>query len=129
MLNQKKYEYESINWLGSSKFINKTYQIPESLGEVVDGKKIVKSGTVYPSNDENAIGIVFNDVDVTNGDEMASILVAGIILEERLPEEISNEAFQSLKLIDVIGKKVEDNAGGEEDNAGGEEDNAGGGGE
>lgn len=100
MLNQKKYEYESINWLGSSKFINKTYQIPESLGKVLDGKMIVKSGTVFPSNDAGAIGIVFNDVDVTDGDEMGAVLVAGIVIEERLPEPINVEA--ELKLIDVV---------------------------
>lgn len=62
----------------------KTYEIPESMG-VADGiYKTVPAGTPYPSNDANAIGIVFEDVDVTYGDKPGSILVSGRVLEDRL---------------------------------------------
>ena len=44
----------------------KTYQISASLGtEDEFGNKIVAAGTVDPSNDGSAVGIVFEDVDVT----------------------------------------------------------------
>ena len=52
----------------------------------------MKSGTVFPANNERAIGLVFNDVDVTNGDAPGAVLVEGWIIEERLPEPISESA-------------------------------------
>lgn len=72
------------NWLESEHYITKTRQIPESMG-VADGKyKIVPSGTPFPSNDSSATGIVFEDVDVTNGDHEGSVMVYGRVLKERL---------------------------------------------
>ena len=53
---------------------------------------LLKAGTVFPANDETAIGLVFNDVDVTNGDAPGAVLVEGWIIEERLPEPISELA-------------------------------------
>lgn len=100
MFNQEHKKVEQINWLASAKFQTFTYQIPESLGVVQDdGRKIVKSGTVFPANDATAIGIVFNDVDVTHGDAPGSVLVEGWIIEERLPEPISDLA--ELPLIKI----------------------------
>lgn len=100
MFYQDYKKVEQINWLASAKFQTFTYQIPESLGKVQeDGRKIVKSGTVFPANDETAIGLVFNDVDVTNGDAPGAVLVEGWIIEERLPEPI-NESAQ-LRLIKI----------------------------
>lgn len=43
----------------------KTREIPASMG-VQDGKyKIVKAGTPFPSDNSNAVGLVFEDIDVT----------------------------------------------------------------
>lgn len=100
MFYQDYKKVEQINWLASAKFQTFTYQIPEELGEVQeDGRKIVKSGTVFPANDERAIGLVFNDVDVTNGDAPGAVLVEGWIIEERLPQPISESA--QLRLIKI----------------------------
>lgn len=93
MFYQDYKKVEQINWLASAKFQTFTYQIPQSLGvEQDDGRKIVKSGTVFPANDDTAIGIVFNDVDVTHGDAPGAVLVEGWIIEERLPQSISGSA-------------------------------------
>ena len=100
MFYQDYKKVEQIIWLASADFQTFTYQIPESLGEVQDdGRKIVPSGTVFPANDATAIGIVFNDVDVTHGDAPGSILVEGWIIEERLPEPVADTAKDAMKKV------------------------------
>ena len=62
-----------------------TRQIPESMGKVQDdGRKIVKAGTIFPTNDANAEGIVFNDVDVTYGDQSGAVMTDGFVYSERV---------------------------------------------
>lgn len=91
---------EDINFLASAKFITFTYQVNDE-GVVADenGRKIVPAGTVYPSNDANAIGILFNDVDVTNGPQPASVIVDGIVIESRLPEPVADTAKDAMKKV------------------------------
>lgn len=62
----------------------KTRDIPAALGTQDGNYKTVAPGTVYPSNDAQAVGIVFEAVDVTNGDMPGSVLVAGRVLAEGL---------------------------------------------
>lgn len=49
-----------------------------------DGTKYVPMGTAYPSNDGNAIGIVYEDVDVTVGNMPGSVVTKGEVYEDRL---------------------------------------------
>ena len=74
------------NWLESEVgLVLKTYQIAQNKG--VDdgyGHKIVKSGTPYPEAGSNAVGLVFEDVDVTSGDMPGSVMVAGRVLNSKL---------------------------------------------
>lgn len=102
MFNVEHKKVEQINWLASAKFVTFTYQIPETMGVAQeDGRLIVPSGTVFPANDATAIGIVFNDVDVTNGDQPGSVMVEGWILEDRLPEPIDELAKPELVHIKI----------------------------
>lgn len=80
-------------------FATRTAEIPQSMGKDENGKKIVKSGTVFPSNDGKAEGIVVNDIDVTNGPTPGAILTHGYVIESRLPEQVAAEAKTALKLI------------------------------
>lgn len=73
-----------------------------ALATVVGNKKIVKAGTVYPANDATAEGIVFSDVDVTNGDNNAAIIIHGFVKGAALPEPISELAAPVLKGIFVL---------------------------
>lgn len=66
------------------------------------GAKIVKMGTVWPSNDANAVGIVYEDVDVSNGNMPGSVVTAGVVYGDRLPEEISSAAASAMTDITVI---------------------------
>lgn len=57
-----------------------------------EGRIIIEGGTVYPSNDGDAVGIVFEDVDVTDGNFAGSLIVAGYIYENRLPDDVEDTA-------------------------------------
>lgn len=50
-----------------------------------NGTKHVPMGTAYPTNDANAIGIAYEDVDVTVGNMPGSVVTAGAtVFEDRL---------------------------------------------
>lgn len=61
------------------------------------GRKIARAGTIYPSNDANATGILFEDVDVTEGDHEGSLIIAGRIFSDRLPVTPAEAAIPVLK--------------------------------
>ena len=62
-----------------------TKQIAQSSAKTAaDGSKYVPMGTAYPSNDANAIGIVYEDVDVSTGDMPGSVVTKGEVYEDRL---------------------------------------------
>lgn len=44
-----------------------------------NGKKIVKAGTPYPSNDGDCVGYLLHDVDVTQGDAPGTVIYEGSI--------------------------------------------------
>lgn len=74
-----------------------TRQIAQSgatTGE--NGAKYVKMGTVYPANDGTAIGIVYEDVDVSTGDMPGSVVTAGEVYEDRLPVALATAAKTAL---------------------------------
>lgn len=66
-------------------------------GAVVEnGRKIIKAGSVYPTNDASAVGIVFQDVDITNGDKVEALMVAGHYLSDKLPVSPASGAVTTL---------------------------------
>lgn len=83
------------NFLESEQgLVLKTRQIPQAMG-VEDGNyKTVSAGTPFPANDETAVGLVFTDTDVTDGDAIGSVLVEGRVLKDRV--EVSDEAVEAM---------------------------------
>ena len=75
-----------INFLDSAVgLVLKTCDVPQSLGVADEkGNKTVAAGTIFPSNDAKATGILFEDVDVTYGNHEGSLLVAGRVYADRL---------------------------------------------
>jgi hypothetical protein len=80
-----------------------------------DGKKIVPAGTILgggvltdptklavKSNDENAEGVLFNDVDVTYGPAPGALTIHGFIDLAKLPEAPTTDAVGALKQITFI---------------------------
>lgn len=75
--------------------IQKTKEGTKAMAVDEDGRRIIKAGTVFPTNDASAIGIVFEDVDMTNDEKRPiSVIIAGRVIEANLPVAV-NEAAKS----------------------------------
>lgn len=59
-----------------------------------DGRKVVPAGAVIPANDATAKGILYEDIDVTNGDKPGSIVTEGTIYGDRLPAPLSEDTTE-----------------------------------
>lgn len=76
----------------------KTRQISQTGATVTDnGAKYVKMGTIYPANDATAEGIVYEDVDVSTGDMPGSVVLSGVVYEDRLPVALESAAKTALQ--------------------------------
>lgn len=60
---------------------------------------IIKAGTIYPSNDNKAIGVVLQDYDVTESDASMAIVLHGFIRADRLPTPPLDAALKNLRMI------------------------------
>lgn len=80
-----------------------------------DGKKIVPAGTIVgggfladdtkyavKKNDENAEGVLLNDVDVTYGPAPGAVVIHGFINLDKLPEAPDPDAIAALKQITFL---------------------------
>lgn len=75
----------------------KTREIPQSMATTAaDGSKYVPMGTIFPSNDNKAEGIVYEDVDVTSGNMPGSVVLSGVVIEGRLPVALDSDAKTAL---------------------------------
>ena len=66
-----------------------------------DGRTIVPMGAVIPANGSTAKGILYEDIDVTDGDAMGSIVTRGVIYGDRLPAALDSAAATALTGIKV----------------------------
>lgn len=69
------------------------------------GGKYVPMGTAYPTNDGNAIGITYEDVDVTTGDMPGSVVTEGIVIEGRLA--ITGADYDAVTLKNLVSPKAQ----------------------
>lgn len=67
-----------------------------------NGRKVVPAGAVIPSNDANAVGILFEDIDVTEGAKPGSVVTEGTIYGDRLPAALASAAATALTGIKVL---------------------------
>ena len=81
-------------FLAEEECSRETAQISASHSQAVTigATKIVPAGAVIPSNDGNAKGILYEDVEVTTGDMPGSIVTKGTVYEDRLPAAIESSA-------------------------------------
>ncbi len=76
-----------------------TFNQNDAAAVTVDGRKIIRAGTIYPTNDATAIGVVFSDTDVTDGDCNGTIIIHGFIKKAALPVAPAAEAITALNMI------------------------------
>lgn len=77
-----------------------TRQIPDTNAvTVATGGKYVPMGTVFPSNDANAIGILYEDVDVTTGAMPGSVVTSGTVMLDKLPVALDSNAQSALEAL------------------------------
>lgn len=110
MAFMKTEQYESTPNILESEvgLVLKTYTADQTNAETVGTKKIIKAGSVYPTNAEGAIGIVFEDVDMTDDTKRPiSVIVAGRVLEKRLPV-IDTTAKTELEKAGIVFVVTED---------------------
>ena len=82
-----------------------THQIAANHAQVVtnpDGTKVVPAGAIIPSNDGNAVGILYEPIDVTNGDMPGSVVTAGIVYTDRLPAAPESAAVTAMTGIKYV---------------------------
>ena len=91
-------------FLASADCDRETVEVSASHSQAITigEKKIVPAGAVIPSNDGNAKGILFEDVEVTTGDMPGSLVTRGTVYEDRLPAAIEASAEAVLTGIKVI---------------------------
>lgn len=83
-------------------FVSQPIVLTQSNSATVGDKKIVKAGTILPANDATAKGVILYDVDVTNGDEVGSLVIHGFIDKTKLPNEPEANAVTALPMIKFI---------------------------
>lgn len=83
-----------------------TQTIPANHAQVVnmnDGTKMVPAGAIFPTNDANAIGFVYEDVDVTSGAMAGSVVTKGSVWNDKLPAAPDANAVNAMTGITFLG--------------------------
>lgn len=71
-----------------------------------DGTKHVPMGTAYPTNDGNAVGIAYEDVDVTVGNMPGSVVTGGaVVYEDRLA--VTGASYDAVTLKNLVSPKTQ----------------------
>lgn len=95
ILNENGKTYHPGYFLAHEECRRETRTIPQSgATNAANGGKYVKMGTIFPANDATAIGIVYEDVDVTSGNMPGSVVTCGVVYEGRLPVELTEDTTE-----------------------------------
>ena len=73
--------------------LRKSMTIPANHAQKVtrNGRGIVPAGAIIPANDATAKGILYEDIDVTDGAAFGSVVTRGKVYADRLPAAPSND--------------------------------------
>lgn len=107
-LNDQGTVYAPGHFLAHEECVRETREIAQDSALVqtaADGAKYVPMGTAYPTNDGNAVGIVYEDVDVTTGNMPGSVVTEGVVIEGRLA--ITGASYDAVTLKDLVSPKAQ----------------------
>ena len=100
--------YAPGHFLAHEECVRETREFAQNSALVVtadNGGKYVPMGTAYPTNDGNAIGIAYEDVDVTTGNMPGSVVTKGVVIEGRLA--ITGADYNSVTLKNLVSPKAQ----------------------
>lgn len=104
--NKEGVTYTPGFFLAHEECVRETREMAQSgATTAADGSKYVPMGTAWPSNDAYAIGIVYEDVDVTNGNMPGSVVTKGVVIEDRLA--VTGADYDSVTLKDLVSPKAQ----------------------
>lgn len=79
-----------------------TFLKDDAAAVTVDGRKVIKAGTIYPANDETAKGVVWADYDVTDGDVTGALIIHGFVKTKAIPATPTANAIGALNMIKFL---------------------------
>lgn len=88
---------QGVNILANDHYVAIPYDC--TAVAAVDG--VVKAGTVVPTNDAAAIGVLLNDVIVAENPNGA-VVIHGFVNGAKLPAEVAEAAKTAMKQITVL---------------------------
>lgn len=80
-----------------------------ALVKTVNGRFVIPAGTIFPANDATAKGVVFYDLDVTDGAASGTVLFEGSIKVSKIPAAPTAAALRvltGLKFFSTTGMLV-----------------------
>lgn len=83
----------------------KATQAVQNFIKEENGRFYLCEGAIWPSNDENAVGIVAKDTDITDGAVTFALVVDGNVRVESLPAAPTAAAVSALTNINFIPKQ------------------------
>lgn len=107
-------ENKTILKYAGNLFQNVLVKVNASDVTEVDGKRILKGGTILSEDgkivdgttitDDNAFGLVYRDIDFTysNGTETVPVTIFGFIDESVLPEVVSSTAKLKMNMLKFL---------------------------
>ena len=107
-LNNQGTVYAPGYFLAHEECVRETREMAQNstlVQTAADGAKYIPMGTAYPTNDGNAIGIVYEDVDVTTGNIPGSVVTKGVVIEDRLA--ITGASYDAVTLKDLVSPKAQ----------------------
>lgn len=81
-----------------------TFLKDDAAATTVEGRKVIKAGTIYPANDATAKGVVWADYDVTDGDITGALIIHGFVKTAAIPAAASAEAKAALPMVAFMPK-------------------------
>lgn len=100
--------YNPGYFLAHEECVRETREISASSALVStseSGSKYMRAGVAYPSNDGNAIGIVYEDVDLSTGNMPGSVVTKGVVYDARLA--VTGATYNAVTLKDLVSPKAQ----------------------